>query len=90
LFKRRQDVRAVEKDQVQMEKCFRPGDIVLAQVLSLGDAQAYHLSTAKNELGVVLAKTRPGRVAMVPISWQQMQCPKTGQFEFRKCTIDFV
>ena len=43
-----------------MYECFRPGDIVLADVLSLGDARSYFLSTAKNELGVVHAKSLAG------------------------------
>jgi exosome complex RNA-binding protein Csl4 len=43
-----------------MYDCFRPGDIVLADVLSLGDARSYFLSTAKNELGVVHAKSLAG------------------------------
>lgn len=35
-----------------MYKSFRPGDIVRARVISLGDARQYYLSTAENELGV--------------------------------------
>lgn len=30
--------------------------------LSLGDARAYHLSTAKNELGVVSAESASGKI----------------------------
>ncbi|KAK4366487.1 hypothetical protein RND71_014367 [Anisodus tanguticus] len=51
--------------------------------LSLGDARAYYLSTAKNELGVVTAESAAGGT-MVPISWTEMQCPLTGQVEPRK------
>ncbi|KAI8490749.1 PREDICTED: exosome complex component CSL4-like [Branchiostoma belcheri] len=80
---RKEDVRATEKDRVEMYKCFRPGDIVLARVLSLGDANCYLLSTAENELGVVLALSEAG-AQMVPVSWSDMQCPKTGSKEFRK------
>lgn len=32
---RKEDVRATEKDRVEMYKCFRPGDIVVAKVVSL-------------------------------------------------------
>lgn len=39
-------------DKVEVFKCFRPGDIVRARVISLGDARQYYLSTAENELGV--------------------------------------
>ncbi|KAM0945017.1 putative nucleic acid-binding, exosome complex component CSL4 [Dioscorea sansibarensis] len=80
---RQQDVRATEIDKVDMYLSFRPGDIVRALVLSLGDARAYYLSTAKNELGVISAQSISGGV-MVPISWTEMQCPLTGQIEHRK------
>ncbi|KAJ0963674.1 hypothetical protein J5N97_028796 [Dioscorea zingiberensis] len=80
---RQQDVRATEIDKVDMYLSYRPGDIVRALVLSLGDARAYHLSTAKNELGVVSAHSIAGGI-MVPISWTEMQCPLTGQIEQRK------
>ena len=53
---RKEDVRATEKDKVEMYRCFRPGDVVLARVLSLGEASTgYIVTTAENELGVVLA-----------------------------------
>ena len=54
---RLQDVRATEIDKVVIYDCFRPGDIVRAEVLSLGDARSYYLTTAKNELGVVYARS---------------------------------
>ncbi|NWR33049.1 EXOS1 protein, partial [Tachuris rubrigastra] len=80
---RREDIRATEKDKVEVYKSFRPGDIVLAKI-SLGDAQSnYLLSTAENELGVVVARSEAG-VQMVPISWCEMQCPRTHTKEFRK------
>lgn len=80
---RKEDVRAKEKDQVQMHKCFRPGDIILAKVLSLGDALSYLLTTAENELGVVMATSEAGSM-LVPISWCEMQCPITFAKENRK------
>lgn len=80
---RQQDVRATEIDKVDMHASFRAGDIVRAVVLSLGDARAYYLSTAKNELGVVSAESSAGET-MIPISWTEMQCPVTGQIEQRK------
>ncbi|XP_041316910.1 exosome complex component CSL4 isoform X1 [Pyrgilauda ruficollis] len=96
---RREDIRATEKDKVEVYKSFRPSDIVLAKVISLGDAQSnYLLSTAENELGVVVARSEAGMqvwegatltycapgVQMVPISWCEMQCPRTHTKEFRK------
>lgn len=86
LFKgtiRQQDVRQTEIDKVEIYNCFAPGDVVLAEVISLGDRHSYFLSTAKNELGVIYAKSRVG-VAMVPVNWQQMQCPVSKVREFRK------
>lgn len=80
---RTQDVRATEIDKVQLHLCFRPGDVVRAEVLSLGDARSFYLTTAKNELGVVFARSLSGE-PMVPISWQEMQCPKTRVVESRK------
>lgn len=46
----------------------------------------YHLSTAENELGVVIASAEgsPQGVGMIPISWSEMQCPKTLVKEPRK------
>lgn len=80
---RQVDVRATEVDKVVMYKSFRPGDIVRAEVISLGDSRSYYLSTAKNSLGVISARSEAGH-AMVPVSWQEMQCPLTKLKEFRK------
>jgi len=80
---RSRDVRAFEIDTVEMYKSFRPGDVIRAEVISLGDSKSYYLSTAKNELGVILAQSASGHT-MVPISWQQMQCPVTKIKEYRK------
>lgn len=77
------DVRLAQAEQVEIYKCFRPGDIVRAEVISLGDSRSYYLSTAKNEYGVVMAKSISGHV-MVPISWNLMQCPHTKLKEYRK------
>jgi exosome complex component CSL4 len=47
------------------------------------------LTTAKNELGVIFAKSVAG-ATMVPISWDLMQCPKTKMTEHRKVAkVDF-
>ncbi|PXF49471.1 Exosome complex component CSL4 [Gracilariopsis chorda] len=78
-----QDVRQTEVDKVEIYKCFALGDIVLAEVISLGDRHSYFLSTAKNELGVIHAKSKAG-VVMMPVNWQEMLCPATNSKEFRK------
>ena len=68
-----------------MYKCFRPTDIVLARVLSYGEASSgYLVTTAENEFGVVIARSELSGEKMVPISWTEMQCPKTFNKENRK------
>ncbi|KAG2490167.1 hypothetical protein HYH03_011297 [Edaphochlamys debaryana] len=81
---RQQDVRATEIDRVVMYDCFRPGDIVRAEVVSLGDARSYYLSTARNELGVVYARSATTGLPMVHTGWTSMQCPDTQAEEKRK------
>merc|ERR1739848_210115 len=82
---RKEDIREFEKDKIEMYKSFRPGDIILARVLSLGEASSgYLLSTAENELGVAIAKSETSGDKMIPVSWTEMQCPKTYNKEFRK------
>ncbi|XP_034939396.1 exosome complex component CSL4 [Chelonus insularis] len=80
---RKEDVKATLKDKVELYKSFRPGDIILARVLPMTEAHVYSLSTAENELGVVVAHSQEG-ISMIPISWTEMQCPKTLVKEYRK------
>ncbi|KAI8866346.1 hypothetical protein GQ42DRAFT_76564 [Ramicandelaber brevisporus] len=82
---RLQNVRATEIDKIVMHNMFRPGDIIRAEVLSLGDSRSYYLSTADNRFGVIYAVSASAGCPMVPISWEQMQCPLTGDVEMRKC-----
>ena len=74
---RQQDVRATEIDKVDMYESFLPADVIRAKVLSLGDQRSYYLTTARNELGVVQAKSPFTGEPMVPVSWQEMMCPST-------------
>ncbi|KAI0536562.1 hypothetical protein GGR58DRAFT_383205 [Xylaria digitata] len=78
-----QDVRATEKDRVKIYESFRPGDIVRAQVISLGDQANYYLSTANNELGVIMAISEAGNT-MFPVTWKEYKDPETGLSECRK------
>jgi exosome complex component CSL4 len=80
---RQQDIRATEIDKVKVSESFRVGDIVRAVVISLGDERSYYLSTAKNELGVIMATSEWGN-QMYPISWKEYQDPTTGLKEMRK------
>ena len=80
---RREEIRATEKDTVEVFNSFRPRDFIRARVIGLGENQAYVLSTAENELGVVLAKTSDNE-DMTPVSWCEVCCPATGGREKRK------
>lgn len=60
------------------------GDVVRAVVISLGDERAYYCSTARNELGVVLAWSEGTGEAMVPVSWREFEDLGTGRREGRK------
>jgi exosome complex component CSL4 len=85
---RKEDVRAVEKDRVVMDEMFRVGDVVRASVISIGDQAAYYATTAKNELGVVIARSEAGNM-MFPASWKEMRDPVTGLGELRKVAKPF-
>ncbi|CAK42062.1 uncharacterized protein An14g05010 [Aspergillus niger] len=85
---RKEDVRAVEKDRVVMDEMFRVGDIVRGTVISLGDQSFYYLTTARNDLGVVMARSESGNM-MFPVSWKEMRDPVTGVAELRKVARPF-
>lgn len=69
---RREDIRAVERDRVVIPDMFRVGDIVRGEVISLGDREGYYVSTAGDEMGVVMARSEAGG-AMVPVNWREMR-----------------
>ncbi|KAL4939703.1 hypothetical protein BDV06DRAFT_214066 [Aspergillus oleicola] len=85
---RKEDVRAVEKDRVVLDEMFRVGDIVRGTVISLGDQSFYYLTTARNDLGVVMARSEAGNM-MFPVSWKEMRDPVTGEAEMRKVARPF-
>jgi exosome complex component CSL4 len=85
---RKEDVRAVEKDSVVLDDMFRVGDIVRAIVISLGDQSFYYCSTARNDLGVVMARSEAGNM-MFPVSWKEMRDSVTGIGEARKVARPF-
>ncbi|KAL4816869.1 exosome component EXOSC1/CSL4-domain-containing protein [Aspergillus spinulosporus] len=85
---RKEDVRAVEKDRVVMDEMFRVGDIVRGTVISLGDQSYYYITTARNDLGVVMARSEAGNM-MFPVSWKEMRDPVTGVAEQRKVARPF-
>eukprot|EP00163_Fabomonas_tropica_P015455 TRINITY_DN28250_c0_g1_i1.p1 TRINITY_DN28250_c0_g1~~TRINITY_DN28250_c0_g1_i1.p1 ORF type:complete len:207 (+),score=27.51 TRINITY_DN28250_c0_g1_i1:209-829(+) len=81
---RLQDVRSHDIDRCEIPLSFRPGDIIRAIVISLGDSRSYFLTTAQKELGVIAAKSAEARAQMVALSWDTMMCPETRTKEFRK------
>lgn len=83
---RSRDVRSYEIDSVEMINSYRPGDIIRALVLSLGDSHSYYLSTADQQCGVIMAFSAATQqlTPMRPVSWTQMQCPITKVIEQRK------
>lgn len=81
---RMEDVRSGATEKISLGDCFQPGDLVVARVISLGDARRFFLTTAEPELGVLRARNRNG-MTMIPISWKEMECPETGIKESRKC-----
>lgn len=82
---RSQDVREVDKDKVTIGDCFRPGDIVRAEVISLPTStMGYLLATFRNHLGVLFANHSHSGNRMTAISWKEMVDEKTGQTESRK------
>ncbi|TKA59693.1 hypothetical protein B0A49_10181 [Cryomyces minteri] len=83
-----QDIRATEKDKVKVGESFRVGDVVRGIVISLGDQSNYYLSTARNDLGVIMATSEAGN-QMYPISWKEFRDPKSGVVEARKVAKPF-
>lgn len=88
---RKEDVRATDIDRVEIYKNFRPNDIILAKIIPQIEIHTYSLSTAENELGVVIASARSLSTSatfipepMVPISWSELQCPVSLVKEPRK------
>lgn len=84
-----QDIRATEREKVKIQDQFQPGDIIRANVLSLGDGQHYFLTTAKDDLGVLFSQNPHTGAQLVPVDWQHVLDPSTGQAEFRKCANPF-
>lgn len=81
---RREDVRPSATEDLKLDTCFVPGDVVLARIVAMGDTRRYLLTTAEPELGVVRAVSSKTQTPMQAVSWKEMQCPDTGRKEPRK------
>ena len=67
-----------------MESPHSANRMLISQVqISLGDQTNYYITTARNELGVIMAKSEAGNT-MYPISWKEFKDPVTGETESRK------
>ncbi|KAK6204928.1 5 exonuclease subunit ski4 [Scheffersomyces amazonensis] len=88
---RSQDIRSTERDRVKVIESYKPGDIVRAMILSLGDGSNYYLTTARNDFGVIFAKSVNGSGnLMYPLDWQNMIDVNNGIIEKRKCANPFA
>lgn len=84
---RQQDIYSVEeREEPVVYNCFRPTDLVRAEVLGVGDSSTgFLLSTGtKPELGVIEGRSTAGG-ELLPAAWNEMVCSITGQAEPRKC-----
>ena len=61
---RTQDIRSNDRDNVIIYECVRPGDLIRARVISLGDSKSYYLTTAEIDLGVVFANSSAGALIL--------------------------
>ena len=52
----------VQTEFADIGDCFRPGDVVRAKVISLGDSKGYFLSTVADSCGVVCGDLSDSRV----------------------------
>jgi exosome complex component CSL4 len=82
---RKDDVNKGPSENVVIADSFRPGDLILARIISLGDARRYILSTAEDNLGVVRASSRTSGKFMAAANSSEMICEETKTTEKRKC-----
>ena len=82
---RKEDVREVDKDKVEIFKCVQPGDIILARVIGVGDTQtSFLLSISEPELGVKHGRGINGE-QMEPESLAIVKAVNSEYREQRKC-----
>lgn len=54
---------------MELERCFRVGDVVRVKVLLLGDVWLFYLMMVGDDLGVVWATYGTSRATMFSIGW---------------------
>ena len=85
---RTQDVVEVEEKEIPpIHLAFRPGDLVRARIIGVGDPSAgFLLSTGVTpHLGVIYGKSAAAGAPLLPHAWNEMVCSQTGSKEKRKC-----
>lgn len=76
----------VDSQAVQMLNCYRPGDVVKARIVSLGDSRQYFLSTAEVGLGVCWTRNENGDV-MLPVAWDTVESKDSKTSQNRKTSL---
>jgi len=71
-----------------MGRIIKAGENANTRQISLGDQSSYYLSTASNNLGVIMATSEAGNT-MYPMSWKEYKDPETGLNEPRKVAKPF-
>jgi len=73
----------VDHSAVQMTNCFRPGDVVRARIMAMGDTRQYYLTAAAADLGVAWTRDPAGEI-LLPVAWDQVASPVSGSAQARK------
>lgn len=85
---RTQDIVEVEEKEIPpIHLAFRPGDLIRARIIGIGDPSAgFLLSTGVSpHLGVIYGKSAAAGAPLLPHAWNEMICSQTGAKEKRKC-----
>ena len=62
IIKREEMMNGGDLDLSSIPELYRPGDIIRAEISSLGDNRQYYLRTNRDDLGVIYAKSITGRI----------------------------
>ena len=62
IIKREEMMNEGDLDLSSIPELYRPGDIIRAEISSLGDNRQYYLRTNRDDLGVIYAKSITGRI----------------------------
>lgn len=82
---RKADVQPGDPDTVVLPRCFQPGDLIRARIVSF-DPQMSQVSTKNEDLGVLEAISSAGH-QMVMESTTMWRCPITQEIQSRKSAI---